>query len=270
MPFRHAHWWILALFPLAALAFWPQYISTFGSAPLEMHAHGITAAVWLALLALQSWSIQNDNLALHRLSGRSSMALFPLFIAGGAGIFLGMAERYVAGIPFHAMYAPRLAWLDVVGVAGFAFCYFQALRWRRKAQVHSRYMISTAIFLLPPIFGRLSGIPLGVRGPADLVRLEYGFQAANLLAAGIAVWLAFRPSKHGRPFLHAAAFILLSAILFQTVGAWPSWERLVASAADVPRAPFALATAIAGVAIAWAGWVAGKRPAAPPVEPVPA
>ena len=270
MPYRHAHWWILSLFPLAALAFWPQYISTFGSAPLEMHAHGITAALWLALLALQSWSIHHDNLALHRLSGRSSLILFPLFMAGGAGIFLGMADRYVAGSPFHAMYAPRLAWLDIVGVAGFAFCYFQALRWRRKAQVHSRYMLSTIFFLMPPIFGRLSGIPLGVRGPADFAKLEYGFQAANLLAAGIAIWLAFRPGKHGRPFLHAAGFILLSAILFQTIGAWLSWERLVANAADWPKAPLIFAAAIAGVAIAWAGWVAGKRPAPPQVEPVPA
>ena len=266
MPYRHAHWWILALFPIAAFAFWPSYVSTIGSASLEFHAHGITAALWLALLALQSWSIHHDNMALHRLSGRSSLILFPLFLAGGAGIFLGMAERYVAGSPFHAMYAPRLAWLDVVAVAGLSFCYFQALRWRRKAQVHSRYMLSTALFLLPPIFGRLSAIPLGVQGPQHFGRLEYGFQAANLMAAGIGLWLAFRPAKHGKPFLHTAGFILLSAILFQTVGTWPSWERLVGGAADLPRVPFGLAAAVAGVAIAWAGWAAGKRPASPGAE----
>lgn len=270
MPYRHAHWWILALFPVAAFAFWPQYISTFGSAPLEMHAHGITAALWLALLALQSWSIHNDNMALHRLSGRSSLFLFPLFLAGGVGIFIGMAQHYVAGRPFHAMYAPRLAWLDVVAVAGFAFCYFQALKWRRKAHVHSRYMLATSLFLLPPIFGRLSGIPLGVRGPEDFARLEYGFQAANLMAAGIALWLAFRPAKHGKPFLHAAGLILLSAILFQTIGTWPSWERLVARAADVPSLPFILFAAAAGVLIGWAGWVTGKRPSAPEATAIPA
>lgn len=269
MPYRHAHWWILGLFPLAAFAFWPSYVSTIASAPFEFHAHGITATLWLSLLALQSWSIHNGNLALHRLSGRSSLALFPLFMAGGAGIFLGMAQRYVAGSPFHAMYAPRLAWLDVVGVSGFAFCYFQALKWRRKAQVHSRYMLATALFLLPPIFGRLSGIPLGVRGPEDFHKLEVGFQAANLMAAGIGLWLAFRPAKHGRPFLHAAGLILLSAILFQTLGRWSAWERLVAKAADVPSVPFSLAAVIAGIAIGWAGWVAGKKPVAPNLEAVP-
>lgn len=270
MPFRHAHWWILGLFPLAGLAFWPGYISTIATASLEFHAHGLTATLWLFLLALQSWSIHHDNMGLHRLSGRSSLVLFPLFMAGGAGIFIGMAHRYVAGSPFHAMYAPRLAWLDVVGVAGFAFCYFQALKWRRKAQVHSRYMLSTAFFLLPPIFGRLSAIPLGVRGPEDFARLEYGFQAANLLAAGIAVGLAFRPAKHGRPFLHAAGLILLSAILFQTVGKWSTWERLVARSAEIPSASFALVAGAAGIMIALAGWTAGKRPAAPEAEPLPA
>ena len=263
MPYRHAHWWILGLFPLAALAFWPNYLSTIGTAPAEFHAHGITAALWLALLAMQSWSIHHDNVALHRLSGRSSLALFPLFMAGGAGIFIGMAQRYVAGSPFHVMYAPRLAWLDIVGVSGFAFCYFQALKWRRKAHIHSRYMLATALFLLPPIFGRLSGIPLGVRGPEDFAKLEVGFQAANLMAAGVGLWLAFRPAKHGKPFLHAAGFILLSAILFQTVGTWPQWETFVAGAANWPRVPVTAFAAIAAIAIAWAGWVAGKRPVAP-------
>lgn len=263
MPYRHAHWWILGLFPLAALAFWPSYLSTIGTASLEFHAHGVTAATWLALLALQSWSIHHGNVPLHRLSGRASLGLFPLFLAGGAGIFLGMAQRYVADSPFHTMYAPRLAWLDILDVAGFAFCYFQALRWRRKAQSHSRYMLATVLFLMPPIFGRLSGIPLGVRGPEDLAKLELGFQAANLMAAGIGLWLAFRPSKHGKPFLHAASFILMSAILFQTVGTWPEWEAFVASVATWPRAPLTVAATLFGVGVAWAGWVAGSRPSSP-------
>jgi hypothetical protein len=269
MPYRHAHWWILALFPLAGFAFWPSYVSTITTASIEFHAHGITAALWLALLALQSWSIHSDNMALHRLSGRSSLALFPLFLAGGAGIFLGMADRYVAGSPFHAMYAPRLAWLDIVAVSGFAFSYFQALKWRRKAQVHSRYMLATALFLLPPIFGRLTAIPLGVQGPADFPRLEYGFQAANLMAAGIAIWLAYRSANNGKPFLQAAGFILLSAILFQTVGSWPEWENMVARAAPLPSAPLSLAAALAGIGIGWAGWIAGKRPQAPSLEALP-
>jgi hypothetical protein len=270
MPYRHAHWWLLSLFPLAVLAFWPNYLSQIRTAATEFHAHGITASLWLALLALQSWSIHHDRTALHRSSGLASLALFPLFLAGGIGIFIGMARRLQAhATPFYDLYAARLAWLDIVAVAGFAFFFFQALKWRRKVHVHSRYMLATVLFLLPPIFGRLFGIPLGVRGPEDFPKLFYGFQGANLLTAAIALVLAIRSGKHGRPFYLSAALTLLAAALFQTVGGWPEWEALFLRAAELPTAPMALLAAMAGTGVGWAGWVAGRRPVAP-VSPMPA
>jgi len=51
----------------------------------------------------------------------ASLLLFPLFMAGGASIFIGMAQRYVeAATPFYQLYPARLAWLDVVGGSGIA------------------------------------------------------------------------------------------------------------------------------------------------------
>src|SRR3990170_1325258 len=167
MPYRHAHWYLLALFPLATLAFWQSYLSQFATASGEFHAHGMTATLWLVLLVVQSLTIGRDQRQVHRTVGTASLVLFPLFLMGGTGIFFGMADRFIAGSPFHAMYAPNLVWLDVVGVSGFAYFYYQALRQRRKVHPHSRYMLATVIFLLPPIFGRLSAIPLGVTGPED-------------------------------------------------------------------------------------------------------
>src|SRR5690348_3826679 len=79
MPFRHAHWFVLALFPLAALAFWRGYVSVLGTSPIEFHIHGITATAWLVMLALQSWSIHAGHRAFHRTNGLASFALFPLF-----------------------------------------------------------------------------------------------------------------------------------------------------------------------------------------------
>src|SRR5215203_5407690 len=96
MPFRHAHWWILPLFPFAALAFWFSYLSVLSTSPASYHLHGITASLWLILLAIQSCSIHHGRRAFHRTNGLVSFALFPLFLAGGATIFVGMAQRYVA------------------------------------------------------------------------------------------------------------------------------------------------------------------------------
>jgi hypothetical protein len=267
MPYRHAHWYLLGLFPLAALAFWPSYLSQFRTASVEFHMHGLTATMWLVLLVAQSWTMHAGRRQLHRKLGTASLILFPLFLMGGTGIFFGMADRYAAGAPFQAMYAPRLAWLDFVGVGGFAYFYFEALRLRRKVHPHSGYMLATAIFLLPPIFGRLTAIPLGVTGPADFGRLEVGFQVANALVAAFAFLVAYRRGPHGRPFALAGMLILLSAFLFQTVGASAAWENIYAGVTGWPRAPFAFAAGLAGVLIAYAGWVAGKRTVPPDVVP---
>ena len=266
MPYRNAKYWLLALFPLAAFVFWRSYLSQLGSVPASFHAHGMTATLWLALLTTQSFTIHRDQRQLHRTLGMLSLGLFPLFLAGGTGIFFGMAQRYVEGSPFHVMYAPKLAWLDFVGVGAFAYFYYEALRQRRKVHPHSRYMLATVFPLLPPIFGRLFGAmpPLSVRGPADFWKLEYAFQAANLVTAGIAIVLAVRSGKHGRPFYVAAAAILLSAILYQVIGNMAAWQRFYPSLADIPWQPFALAAGLAGIAIGYAGWVAGRRPALPP------
>ena len=259
MPYRHAHWYILAMFPLAGMAFWRSYLSQFGSAGFEFHLHGLTASLWLLLLAMQSWTIHHASRAFHRSAGLASLLLFPLFLAGGAGIFLGMADRFVEGAtPFYQLYPARLAWLDVVGVGGMAYFYFQALKHRRKVWLHSGYLLATTIFLLPPMLGRLSPIlpGLAINGPDDFVKLGIGFQIANGLTALIALAIALR-SKQGRPFFEAAGLILLSAVFFQTIGGMPAWERLYVSMAQVPVLPFTLAAAMAGIVVGWAGWTAG-------------
>ena len=272
MPYRHAHWFLLALFPLAALAFWPGYLASLTTASMEFHAHGVTATAWLLLLVAQSWTIHHGQRGAHRALGTASLALFPLFLAGGASIFLGMAHRYVEGAsPFHLLYAPRLAWLDVVGVAGIAWFYYQALRWRRKVHVHSRYLLATAIFLLPPILARLSPIlpPLAISGPQDLGKLMIGLHLANGLTAAIAFTLAVRSGPHGRPFYIAGWLSLLGSLLYQTVGGMAWWHSLFARAAELPSPPFALAAGLGGAAIGYAGWVAG-RTARPQTDALPA
>jgi hypothetical protein len=267
MPYRHAHWVLLAIFPLAALAFWPGYLASIATAPLQMHLHGATATLWLALLVLQSWSIHGGRNALHRSLGTASLALFPLFLAGGSTIFLGMAQRYSEGAsPFYTMYAASLALIDLVSVAAFAACYFEALRQRRRTPLHARYMLATVLFLLPPILGRLMPIlpPLAIGGPEDFWKLGIGFQLANGVTAAIAFFLALGSGRHGRPFWFAGTATLLAALLFQFLGPLPAWKALFVQFANVPVLPFALAAGLIGVGIAYGGWIAGKRPVVAP------
>ena len=273
MPYRHAHWWILGLFPLAGLAFWPNYLSVMSSSPPSYHLHGITASLWLGLLIIQSWSIHNGHRAFHRTNGLVSLALFPLFLAGGATIFVGMAQRYVAAAtPFSAIWPPHLAWLDFVAVGGMAWFYFQALKHRRNVGLHSSYLLATAIFLLPPILGRLAPIPMGLdpTQPDFFERLGPSFHVGNIVTALIAFAIAARAKRSGRPFLIAGLLTLLSCLLFEFPGGTAAWKSLYADAASIPTLPMAMAAACAGAAVGWAGWVAGKKPAAPSPDALPA
>ncbi|MGZ8998361.1 MAG: hypothetical protein ACXW2T_05840, partial [Allosphingosinicella sp.] len=209
-------------------------------------------------------SIQSGQLRFHRAIGLASLALFPLFLVGGVGIFVGMAQRFVEGDPFQAMYAARLAWVDAIAVGGFAYCYFAGLRQRRKVNLHARYLLATVIFLLPPILARVAPIvpPLAVSGPNDFWKLEIAFHIGNFAAALIAFGLAFASGKHGRPYYIAGALTLLGGLLYQTVGVMPAWQNIFAQLAFTPRIPLALAALLGGALIAFAGWRAGRRPPA--------
>ena len=268
MPFRHAHWWVLVTFPLAALAFWPGYLSTFSASPWEFHFHGMTAAAWLLLLAMQGWSIQNGHRRFHRTNGLVSFALFPLFLAGGATIFIGMAHRYVAAAtPFSAMYPPNLAWLDFVSVAGMALFYYQALRYRRFVGKHSAYLLATVIFLLPPVLGRLAPIPFGMHPgvPGFWEWLRIGFHIGNAATGAIALFIAWRAGRNGRPFALAGLMVLGSSLLFEVPGGLEPWRQFYANFAQVPAAAMAAVAAVAGMAIGWAGWQAGTPKARGPM-----
>lgn len=263
MPFRHAHWWILAIFPLAALAFWPGYLSQFATSPASYHLHGITASAWLILLAIQSWSIQHGHRNFHRTNGLVSFALFPLFLAGGAAIFVGMAQRFIAAPnPFYTLYPPRLAWLDFVSVLGVAWFYYQALRYRRWVGKHSSYLLATAIFLLPPITGRLAPIPMGLNpaAPGFFEGLHMGFHYGNIAAAAIAAFIGWRAGRNGQPFYIASGLMLLSSVLFEVPGGTKLWWAVYPMFAQVPTLLLALAAALFGALVGWAGWTAGKNP----------
>src|SRR5687768_8070023 len=113
MPYRHAHYYLLALFPLTLFAFWPGYFSDLRGAAYSAHVHGVTASLWIALLAMQSWSIQRRQNALHRTLGYSSFVLFPFFTVGGLLVIQTMAMKFTAGVsPFYNVYGPGLALLD--------------------------------------------------------------------------------------------------------------------------------------------------------------
>lgn len=263
MPYRHAHWFLLLLFPLTGLAFWPAYFSKLAAAPSAFHAHGLTASLWIVLLAFQSWTIHRRRNALHRTAGLASFALFPLFVTGGLLVIRTMAVKFGSGAdPFYAAFGARLAAVDALSSLAIPCFFYMALRWRRKVHLHARYMLAPLLFLLGPILSRLMPIlpPLAIRGPEDFANFAYGLHLANAAAIAVAAFLHYRAPKFGRPWLVGGGLVAAQSLLFETVGRARTWEAAVAAMASVPPPLVVSLGLIASLGVVWAGWTAGRTP----------
>lgn len=263
MPYRHAHWYLLLLFPLTGLAFWPNYFSKFSSSPYAFHVHGITASLWILLLAFQSWTIHHRRNALHRSAGAGSLALFPFFLAGGLLVLQTMAVKFGAREdPFYALFGARLGAIDTLSSIALPFLFYMAIRWRGKVHLHARYMLAPILFLLPPILSRLIPAlpPLAVTGPETFYRFGYGVHVADGIAVAVAAFLYLKAPKHGRPFAIVGGLVLLQSLLFETLGRAPAWERLYSALAGVPMPVVVGVGLAAGFLAGAAGWTAGRPP----------
>jgi len=265
MPYRHAHYWLLLLFPLTGLAFWPDYFSKPGGAPLAFHVHGFTASLWIVLLAVQSWSIHARRNYLHRSVGYGSFALFPFFTVGGLLVLQTMGEKFGNNFdPFYRAFGARLGIIDFIATVGIGYLFFMALKMRRKVHLHARYMLATVFFLFPPIIARLLPAlpPFAIRGPDDFYRFGYAVLVAHALTIALSVALYLRAPKHGRPFLVIAALTALTSVAFELVGRTPTWESMFVAFATLPTPVIVSIGLVASSAVTGLGWnaVAARRP----------
>ncbi len=268
MPYRHAHYFLLFLIILTAVAFWPMYFSVLPSASIALHVHGLTASLWIALLAFQSWAIHHRHNEWHRAVGIASIAIFPLFFAGSVLIVHTMAWNFATGDFFDSQFGSRFAAIDAVAIPGIAFLFWSGLRWRRKVHLHARYMFATVFFLFSPIFSRLfmRYVPGLQLAPPDLSRVPLNIEAASLCALLLAVALAWKQPKHGRPWLLTAGLLGVQMILFVSLRAFGPWDALVREFAAIP-APLLFSLGLAaGALVSWHGWTSIPPRAARPLE----
>lgn len=242
MPYRHAHWWVLALVPVILLAFWPAYLGTLRSAPFAFHAHGLTASAWMLLVAAQSWTIHTRRVRRHRALGVALLAVVPLFVGAGVLVMHSMAVKYASGSdPFYAALGARLGMHDLIATVVLVGMVTAALRHRRTVALHAGYMLGTVLLVAPPIIERLPLLPHGIH-------LSEGVPLVLALA------IALKVGRYGQPFLIVAGVMLVQIVQFETFGASEAWGRLFAAFAAQPVGPWALAAMAAALAVLWSAW----------------
>jgi hypothetical protein len=273
MPYRKAWVWVLLLFTLTFVAFWPGYFSKLSAHSQAHHWHAAGAVLWTVLAIMQSWTVHNDRLALHRKTGLAVFALFPLFLLGGMWVIHVEAATLAGalGSP-EAMADPdtsqiaQFGFFDPLANIGFAALFWGGLKYRHKVQLHARYMLATLLFVVAPIGFRLLSryVPaFSSDTPETAWRFAFAMGGGNLIAFAIALYLYWLSPKHGRPFLLAAYVIAAQEMTYETLGRVPDWAPIFASFSALNLAFLLVVTAIASVGIAWHGWVAGTRPTNP-------
>jgi hypothetical protein len=267
MPYRHANWFVGLTLAVIIAGFWPSYFTQFGTAPAAFHMHAITSTVWVALLMVQVWSIQNRKNSLHKAVGKASLILFPFMIVGFVAIINHTAWRLAnEANPVTAAFAPSFGVGMASAIVMYLVLYYLALRQRRTIALHAGYMLMTPAVLFESPFSRIlldhapfliftgSGFPQIV---LDSIVISMGLVVVFCLGL-----YAFN-RKHGAPFLLTAIMIAIQAALMYfapSIGVLRTGMEAYASLPDMLTliAAFAIAAAVT-----WAGWTHGApRPRA--------
>lgn len=262
MPYRRAWLGIVALIAATIFAFWRSYFAEFSAAPAGFHIHGLTASLWMLLLLGQSWTPHHRMITAHRLAGRTTFVAVPLFAAGSMAVVHSMAASTIGGDRFYALWGARLAFIDALAFIAVLYAAGMALRHRRNVKLHAGFMLSTALPLVSPVFGRVFNqtVPgLVIDGPQDFPLFGWSVQLANLLAGIVALWLWRRNPGAGRPWAVALAIIVVQIVGFETLAVGGLWDRVFRALGAQPLALLMLAGSIAGVAAVLIGWTLPDR-----------
>ena len=183
---KHA-FWPLILFLMAVLtAFWPRYFALLGEAPIDphFHAHGVTMTLWCLLLIVQPILIRNNYRKTHRILGYFSYLLVPLIFYSIIDLLLFRFN----GIPGLRNYHLFFVALVVNSAVAFLLVYGLAIFFRKKVQLHARFMGATVFTILTPVTDRLT----------------YRF---------VPEWVQYMPTIDAAPIVQVVGFVMADVIL---------------------------------------------------------
>lgn len=219
----------LVMLALAAIAFWPGYLSKLARADWVTHTHAALGTCWLLLLAAQPLLIAASLRSSHRLLGRAGLLVGTGFFVSGILI----AHRSVAsmGVDQFAREG-RFVYLPLAMAGLFALALLLAVVWRHSPAVHGRFMAATALPLLDPLIARLLfqyAPPL----PAEALYQVPAFAlSAGLLAAMLA---SLPPASRGRPaLLHFSLVVVVVLLGYFVVPNTSTWLALTTWFRELP------------------------------------
>lgn len=143
--FRNLYIFFALLIPAALLGFGPSYFSgvTFSGKSVTplLHIHAALMVLWLVMLTAQAWFIRTKRFQLHRWVGRSSYVIAPVIIVMTLVVTRESLHRAPNGITLLDARFEAYTWGQLLG---FGLGWGLAILYRRRVQLHVRFIISTA------------------------------------------------------------------------------------------------------------------------------
>jgi hypothetical protein len=219
--YPHAHWYFAGLLLLALAGFSQSFLMRLRENDWVHHFHGIAATAWMLLLITQGWLMAHGRLATHRRVGKVSLLLAPLFVVSG---FLIVHAMVASTGGFSQRFGPRLAFVDLSSTVYFAVAFALALYYRRQTALHARWMVTTAILLVPPALSRLLGaFPF-------ITSFDMAFHASFFAIEAITLGLLVDDARRDRvraPYLVFLAVVVLQHLGYVVTPRVAAWQQFV-------------------------------------------
>jgi hypothetical protein len=220
--------WFAAFLVVALVAFWPTYLSRVSTLDAYTHAHALTAALWMLMLAAQPMAIRAGRRDLHRAFGRTSFLLAPFVLAA----MILLAHHRLQGLSGKAYLDQTFTlYLQVSLALQWAACYGLAIAYRHRTALHARLMVGTGLTLIDPVVIRFV---IWAKPPVDWNFQWLTFGITDLVLAALIAAERRAPSGRGVFPAMLAVFVVLQAPAL--VGGWKSapWQDFARRFAALP------------------------------------
>lgn len=176
--------WFFAAMAAAAtivtfLGFAPTYyLKGFFDAPqlpVGVHVHGVLFTAWVLLFLTQAALVATKKTALHRRLGLvGGLLVMPMLVSGVAvAVARARSDAHIIAGPLASVSRLTFLVIPMTSVWLFALLAAVGLYYRRRPDVHKRFMLLATVALLPPALGRIPVLAAG--GPVAFFGVTLGF-----------------------------------------------------------------------------------------------
>jgi hypothetical protein len=175
----------------------------------------------MLLLIIQPLLYRQGFMKVHRYLGWVSVVVVPVLVFGGLEMMKLMINRQDQ-YPPDIVY--RLAFIDAVTLLGFVALYLLAIYYRKRLQLHARFMVCTIFSPLNPALTRIF-FSLHLASGFDEA-LTYSYILIELVLLFI-IWRERRSKDMRLTYLPVFLFMVIQHALMYYAGNWDWWVTLM-------------------------------------------